>query len=643
MRRHALITFLLPLAILSCASTERNPRGQLASADSDVREAPGSYLQGALEQAQRLEATGQWVAAALSYTKLSTLSPPPRRQVYALRAANLLQRGNMSAQAKQTIVDTDWSTADPDTQFERVLFSARLALAERDAKSALDVLAGLEVTPQVSAVQKIEYRSLRIRAFDMVADYAASLNEHVSIEGLFVSENDVNLNQQAIAALLPTIPEETLTLIAATSLAPETRGWAELGLALRQRTDRASLTAAIAEWRNRNQMHPITATTLASLAPTSPDRLSAIASIGLLLPSDGPTAVSAVAVRDGFIAAYYTLTSPNVKPNIKVYNTGPSGENVLAAYRQAVSEGVSIVVGPLHKSAVEALAGLGRLPVPTLALNEISPTLARVENLFQFSLSPDNEARQVAERAWADGATQAVMLYPKGAWGERVSNAFRQRWQQLGGIINASEIYQTEKSEYSTPLKKVLGIEGSANRLKALANVIQTKPKFEPRLRRDIEFIFMAAYPLAARQIMPQLAFHQATHIPVYATSHTFSGSADKKADSDLDGVIVGDMPWTLLPSVGSQPVRDKVVSNWKGNLEQQSRLYALGVDAYNVLPYLGWLQGNPSARWQGVTGILALDETNHVTRQLTWAKFVSGLPKPLSSVTPAPDALPAP
>lgn len=641
MRRHAPVFLLLPLVILSCASAERNPRSQMASADNDVREAPGTYAQAAVEQAQRLEASNQLVAAALAYTKLSAISQPPRRQVYALRAANLLQRAGLSGQAKQTLADTDWTTADPDTQFERGLLSARIDLAERDGKAALDTLAGLEVVPQMPAAQKIEFRSLRIRALDLLADHAASLREHVLLESLLTNEGDINGNQQAIATLLVVAPEDTLKDLVQSAPSPESRGWAELGLLLRQTSDRAGMTAAIAQWRSRNPMHPITEATLASLAPIGSDRLSNISSIGLLLPMDGPTATSAAAVRDGFLTAYYALPSTGIKPIIKIYNTGPNGENVLAVYQQAVSEGVTVAVGPLHKGAVEALASLGRLPVPTLALNEIATPAARVENLFQFGLSPENEARQVAERAWVDGATQAVMLYPSGAWGDRVAQSFRQRWQQFGGVINASEVYRAEKNEYAAPLKKVLGIDDSTNRVKALASVIQIKPKFEPRLRRDLEFIFMAAHPVAARQIMPQLQFYQAGHIPVYATSHTFTGVVDKKADSDLDSVIVGDMPWTLASTIGPQAVREKVSANWKNNLGQQSRLYALGVDAYNVLPYLGWLQSNPSARWQGVTGILALDEANHITRQLSWAKFASGSPRLLSGLTPPPSPPP--
>jgi len=642
MRRHAPVFLLLPLIILSCASAERNPRSQVASVDNlELPAGQSVSSRAALEQAQRLEASNQLVAAALAYTKLAASVPPPNRQAFALRAANLFHRANLTSQANQILQDTDWASADTGTQFERGLLGARIALADRDSKGALAVLDALELGPEILAPQKIEYRSLRIRAFDLAGDIGASLREHVMLENLLTSPADINGDQQAIANLLAGAPGGTLQEIVTGASSPELRGWAELGLVLRQSPDRTSLTAAITEWRSRNPGHPITTNTLDSLAPIGSDRLANIASIGLLLPLDGPTASSAAAVRDGFLAAYYAQPATGAKPAIKVYNTGPNGENVLAAYQQAVSEGVSVAVGPLHKAAIEALAGLGRLSVPTLALNEITTPATQVENLFQFGLSPDNEARQVAERAWADGATQAVILYPSGAWGERLSQAFRQRWQQLGGAISASEVYQADKNDYSPPLKKILGIDESNNRAHALANVVAFKPKSEPRLRRDLEFIFLAAYPVVARQIMPQLLFYQAGHIPVYSTSHPFTGVVDKKADSDINNLIVGDMPWTLAGTVGPQAVRDKVTTIWKGNMEQQARLYALGVDAHNVLPYLGWLQGNPSARWQGVTGILSLDQANHITRQLSWAKIVSGAPKLLSGLTPPPSPPP--
>ena len=44
--------------------------------------------------------------------------------------------------------------------------------------------------------------------------------------------------------------------------------------------------------------------------------------------------------------------------------------------------------------------------------------------LFQFALDPEEEARQVAQRAVADGRMRGLVLLPNNEWGQRVFRAF---------------------------------------------------------------------------------------------------------------------------------------------------------------------------------------------------------------------------
>jgi hypothetical protein len=56
-------------------------------------------------------------------------------------------------------------------------------------------------------------------------------------------------------------------------------------------------------------------------------------------------------------------------------------------------------------------------------------------------------------------------------------------------------------------------------------------------------------------------------------------------------------------------------------------RLYALGIDAYNIIAVLNTLKTYPYERYDGETGSLSLDPKHRVKRQLTWVKFRSGRP----------------
>ena len=56
-------------------------------------------------------------------------------------------------------------------------------------------------------------------------------------------------------------------------------------------------------------------------------------------------------------------------------------------------------------------------------------------------------------------------------------------------------------------------------------------------------------------------------------------------------------------------------------------RLYALGLDAFNIIGALNTLRTYPYERFDGETGSLSLDNQLRIRRQLTWVKFRSGRP----------------
>ena len=194
--------------------------------------------------------------------------------------------------------------------------------------------------------------------------------------------------------------------------------------------------------------------------------------------------------------------------------------------------------------------------VPTLALN-LAPAgegLTANDFLYQFALSPEEEAEQVAERAWFDGHGRVAILAPQTAWGVRVADAFGVAWEQLGGRVVENQAYRTEDDEegqppdLSVPVELLLNLDESEQRVQTLRKVLRRRVHFEPRPRDDIDFVFMAGFPREARQLRPQFRFHNAAGVPIYSTSHVFTGSPDAAADGDIDGITFGDMPWVLEP-----------------------------------------------------------------------------------------------
>lgn len=355
--------------------------------------------------------------------------------------------------------------------------------------------------------------------------------------------------------------------------------------------------------------------------------------IALLLPLSGSFSSQAVAVRDGFLAAYYARSSSDYNPTIRIYDTTDNVDSGMTSYRQALAEGADFIVGPLHKPLLEQISSSDKFTVPTLALNYLNDENVALNNLYQFGLLPEDEARQVAERARQDGRTNALVLIPAGEWGERMLATFSQEWQRLGGELLEVQRYDASQHDFAEPVVNLLNIDINFN------NGRYNIPKGANLQRRqDADFVFVAAFPNQARQIRSQLRFYFAGDLPVYSTSHTFSGEINANQDRDLDGVLFCDMPWTLTNGEGHTPNWEAFTNIWHASAVPFKRLYAMGIDAYNLMEQYNTLGNTPQNSLSGESGNLYRDAANRIHRQLQWARFRNGQPVLLEerAITPA-------
>lgn len=342
----------------------------------------------------------------------------------------------------------------------------------------------------------------------------------------------------------------------------------------------------------------------------------------LLLPLSGPLALSAEAVRDGFLGAHKRAGG---KGTIKVYDAGNTNETTLAAYRLALDEGAALIIGPLRKESVASLLTNASIKTPILALNYLDESVAVPPDFYQFGLSPEDEARSAAERAVADGDKRALAMVPNTDWGARVLAAFDKRLHELGGGVIQAARYTPGKADFSKPIQDLMKLDASEARHKALTSIIGAKTEFEPRRRDDVDFIFMVARPSDGRLLWPQLRFFRATDLPVYATSAVFEGQADR----ELSGVRFCDMPWMIQSSSYAD---ERAKSAEFASLRSQPRLFALGRDAYLLAGLIVAGQLRAGTSYPAATGNLQLTGKSVIARGLTCARFTSESIEPIES-----------
>lgn len=331
--------------------------------------------------------------------------------------------------------------------------------------------------------------------------------------------------------------------------------------------------------------------------------------IALLLPLSGAMGGPGRAVRDGFMASYYeALQSGQTDAKVRTYDTNTG--NIDYLYKRAISEGADCVVGPLDKDRVQQIMR-SPVPVTTIVLNYPTIPQASSSKVYQFGLSPLDEAKATAEFAYNQGHHSALIIAPAGAWGNGVVEAFRAQWKQLGGHVARQYTYLPNQ-DMGPYIRQALQVSDDKAHEKRLSEALGRPLRAEEHRRQDIDMIFLVALPPKARQINPLLKFYYAADLPVYSISTVYSGVPAPLYDQDLDGIQFDDVPWIFnLEAL---------------TLSHFPRLYALGMDAFTIVLNRAEWRNSPNYGISGKTGTLYLTQGNRIVRRdLAWAQFQSG------------------
>lgn len=569
-----------------------------------------------------------YTAIAKEHERLARSARAGAREDQLLNAAAAYLEGKGLLSARRILDELRPSSLNPTQAARRQIMLAKITLAlDRDPLATLDQLKSLP--PQLGADLRAQAHRLRALAYSQLGNALESARERSLLAPLISDATERAENEAALWAALSTLSDDTLmTLRSATTPGDAFGGWLELAAIAKTNPDMRK--PALQEWRARHPGHAAMARVaeLTAEPVATQQALPAGGHLALLLPITGNYAAAASALRDGFMAAHSADLRPE-RSTVRIYDTGGDPARAATAYEQAVAEGAAIVVGPLEKEAVDAVAARSALPAPTLALNYADAREGRPLHLYQFGLSAEDEARQAAERAWTDGHSRALAIYPEGEWGIRTYAAFKSRWEELGGAVLEAQSYRADGGDYATPVRRLLNLDESEARVRKLKAVLGLDVKSDPRRRTDADSVFLVASAAPARAIRPQFNFQYAGDLPIYATSHV-RGTPNAKADMDLEGVVYCDSPW-LLANGGDTPLARELKRNFPNLPEPLRRLYAMGVDAYALTRSLTSLAQDEKAAIDGATGRLNVTADGRVYRGLVCARYNGGTARVLN------------
>lgn len=578
-----------------------------------------------ISKAEKLAAQGSFSKAADLYWQAAQNAEPPVREEYQLRAAELqIEAGNFPL-AYQYLGLINEQNLTFELIPRKRISEANIALQEERYSDALSYLPQNLVTR--APEHQVDILQLRAIALAGSGNTLASLQTRVQLGSLIKDPVEFAHNQNETWRLLATARAEELDAWSTTD-EPILNGWIALAKTKRAPyTSIEQLSFALDEWKATHANHPASENLLTSILEGYENYFVIPNKIALLLPMTGRYAKIAEVIHAGINSARELQTDLQYTPEVTLYDTGDDPNQIMYYYNRAVEDGAEFVIGPLKKEAATILAQQSELPIPVLTLNYLAEEQSAPSNLFQFGLLPEDEAIQVAERASLDEHFTAIVLAPVGQWGERLAGAFQSRFEELGGLILDTQYYLSNETDFSTPLKLALQLDQSEERHRQLRSVLGQNLEFEPRRRQDVDMVFLIASPRTARLLRPQINYYYATDLPVYSTSHVFSGIENIARDRDINGVVYCDIPWLLQPTPDHELIREVLILESGEAYQLLPRFAALGIDAYQLPVKLAELAALPYERFNGLTGNIKIRSGNKLFRELNWAQFVNGKP----------------
>jgi len=557
------------------------------------------------------------------YLNLASQNQGDEQHYYQLLAAGQLLDDNNLNDAEQLLQSLNRIPLNPNNTQQKIILESRLTLQKNQPKLALKILHNVHNLKALPKPIQIAYFTTASQAHLRNNNLAYCTLAQISLNALLQDDSQLPF----IWHNLQTLPTTQLNTLLNRSTSPLLRGWLELAILAKVNANHPeTLVSAIQNWETTYPNHPANKLIPNTQTLSTASTIKIPNQIALLLPLHGTFAAMGQAIRDGFMTAYYQQSKDLVStPKIKLYDTSLD-EDINDIYNQALTEGADFIIGPLTKSNVKELSNHDSLPVPTITLNYLPANQNAPTNLIQYGLSPEQAANQAASKAWQLGINNILIIVPQNDWGNTIQNAFITRWQSLGGNISDTLFFSMDNN-INTEITSILHIDQSQAREKELKQLLGEKLKMTLRRRQDINGIFLVATPSQARQIRPLLSYYYAGNLPVVSISTIYAGYRNTLSDRDLNNIYFNDIPLLLSQNPTIVQLRQQFEKLWPDNYRLNNRLFGLGFDSFHLSLLFNRLIALPNFAIEGATGQLYLNN-NQIIRELSWAKFINGIPQ---------------
>ena len=339
--------------------------------------------------------------------------------------------------------------------------------------------------------------------------------------------------------------------------------------------------------------------------------------IAVLMPNaDNPLNVFAQAIVKGIRAENKQLSTPHEI----ILLPRKIGQSTLSHLQDASLMGASVAIGPITRDDVNEISELPFLPLPVVSLNLPEDDVKSPELLMNFSLSLEEEAKQVASMAIQSLAKEnkdslnIVLFEGASPINQRVANTFEQALAEESisitripitkELLTLPKLYEVKNFSSLTLGTKSLPdtAEGYENAKQYNENLTQSFSKLGSS---SYSAVFLVTDARTAALIKPRLP----RDTRVWGTSMINPGNPEQSVIASLafDLQNTGFVDAPLILRYNNQDFKASFGETPPNSLIAR-RLFAFGVDAYRLARL--WMRWQPEITMVGTTGSLSFKKS---------------------------------
>ena len=365
--------------------------------------------------------------------------------------------------------------------------------------------------------------------------------------------------------------------------------------------------------------------------------------IGCLLPLSGPYRLYGNRALNGVELALNRFSSQNSHPIIKIIikDTESDPVKTVLAVKELFEENVAAIIGPVLTAEPAALEAQDK-GIPIITLTQKDNITFIGDYVFRNFFTPVMQVKTLVSYAVEELMLNSfAILYPDENYGKTFMNLFWDEVIAYGGKVVGVESYNSTHTDFSDPIKKLVGLyyevpedlkdagveagEMENNNLTVWdgtdtlylyayeddEDIAQEKDE-KPEAIVDFDAIFIPDAPKKAGLIIPQLAFNDVKDTYLLGTNLWHSDSLIEMTRKYAQGAIMSD---GFFPESSSGHVIDFVGTFHKTFNKKPEFIEAV---AYDTAMILFQMVSRPDIRFRSVL--------KNELKKLTDFKGVTGL-----------------